>query len=286
MGAAVTYDFIEPRSESDAARLNGLGDIKGTTHAELFSLWSMQGFQARSAEFYKATACQRDIHYGEHTRQRFDLLPGQNSNAPTWIFIHGDYWQNCSKVDFAFVAEGPLAHGFNVVLAEYTLAPQASMTQIVDEIGSLLDYLAANRDRLGIGHGPVCLSGHSAGGHLSAVHRSHPLLAHAMPISPLVDLEPISLCWLNEKLNLTPHEIDTYSPLRHIGKGIPMTVAVGAAELPELVRHAREYAAAALKVGETARHVEVDHCTHFSMLEDLAESSGILMSALLRDRVR
>jgi arylformamidase len=244
------------------------------------------GFQARSAQLYHTAACQRDIQYGQYPRQRFDWLPSQNANAPTWIFIHGGYWQNCSKEDFAFVAEGPLANGFNVVLAEYTLAPQASMTQIVDEIGSLLDHLAADHDGLGIGRGPVCLSGHSAGGHLSAVHRSHRLLAHAMPISPLVDLEPIGLSWLNEKLNLTQREINEFSPLRHIGKGARMTVTVGAAELPELVRQASDYATAAQKAGETVQYIAVDNCTHFSVLEDLARPSGIQMRALASNMAR
>ncbi len=117
---------------------------------------------------------------------------GYGADAPTVVYIHGGYWQTLSKEDFAFVAKGPLELGYNVVLAEYTLAPQSSMTQIVQEIGRLLDHLSANRDELKIGRGPVCLVGHSAGGHLSLVHRSHPLLAHTMAISPLVDLEPIS----------------------------------------------------------------------------------------------
>ncbi|GAB2919922.1 alpha/beta hydrolase [Paraburkholderia jirisanensis] len=242
------------------------------------------GFQARSARLYETAACQRDIRYGALPRQRFDLFRSRRPNAPTVIFIHGGYWQTLSKEDFSFVAEGPLAHGFNVVLVEYTLAPQSSMTQIVDEIGNLLDHLVTHRDQLGIGQGPVCLSGHSAGGHLSLVHRSHPLVTHVMSISPLVDLEPISLSWLNEKLQLTADEVGTYSPLRHIGKGVPMIVAVGAVELPELVRHAGDYAAAAREAGERAQYIAVDNCTHFSILEDLAQPAGTLMSALMRER--
>jgi arylformamidase len=241
------------------------------------------GFQSRSAELYEAIECQRDIRYGEQPRQRFDLFRSRNANAPTLIFIHGGYWQTLSKEDFAFVAAGPLAHGFNVVLVEYTLAPQSSMTGIVDEIGGLLDYLLVNRDRLEIGQAPVCLSGHSAGGHLSLVHRAHPLLTHAMAISPLTDLEPISLSWLNEKLRLTQREVDVYSPLRHIGKSVPTIVAVGAAELPELVRQASDYAAAATEAKEMVQYVAVDTGTHFSVLEDLAQPSGTLTRALTRN---
>lgn len=239
-------------------------------------------FKSRSAHLYDTTPCERDLSYGDQPRQRFDLFRGREANAPTVVYIHGGYWQTLSKEDFAFVAKGPLERGYNVVLAEYTLAPQASMTQIVQEIGRLLDHLAVSRDALKMGRGPVALVGHSAGGHLSLVYRSRPLLAHTMAISPLVDLEPIHLSWLNEKLNLSPSEIERYSPLRHIGKGTPMTIAVGAAELPELVRHASEYAAAAAKSGEDVAYVATENRNHFTVLEDLASASGVLTNALAR----
>jgi arylformamidase len=240
------------------------------------------GFQARSAQLYATTQCDRDMRYGDQPRERFDLVRGRGGDPPTVVYIHGGYWQSLSKEDFAFVAQGPLALGYNVVLAEYSLAPQSSMTQIVQEVGRLLDHLAANRDELKMGHGPVHLVGHSAGGQLSLVHRSHSLLTHTMAISPLVDLEPISLSWLNTKLNLTPGEIDLYSPLLHIGKGTPMTIAAGTAELPELIRHASEYAAAAAKSGERVEYVAIDLRNHFTILEDLACASGVLTRALAR----
>lgn len=66
------------------------------------------------------------------------------------MFIHGGYWSNCTKEDFAFIAEGPLARDLNVVLVEYTLAPEATITEIVDQIGQLLEHLAADRDGLGL----------------------------------------------------------------------------------------------------------------------------------------
>jgi len=84
-----------------------------------------------------------DLRYGPRDRNRIDVFRSGQANAPLFVFIHGGYWQNYTKEDLAFIAHGPLAHGFNVALAEYTLAPQASMTQIVGEIRSLLDHLAA-----------------------------------------------------------------------------------------------------------------------------------------------
>ncbi|MFM0605968.1 alpha/beta hydrolase [Paraburkholderia sediminicola] len=241
----------------------------------------MLGFQTRSAALYAAAPCRRDVAYGPRPRQRFDWFPCEKPDAPIFVFIHGGYWQARSKEDFAFVASGPLGCGFNVVLAEYTLAPQASMTQIVGEIDALLAALAADRDGLGT-CSPVCLAGHSAGGQLSAVYRAHESVVHAMPISALVDLEPIAMSWLNEKLQLTQAEIDAYSPMRHIGKGVPMTVTVGTAELPELVRHSEEYAAACREAGEQAEFVPLAGCNHFTILEDLARADGVQMKAVVR----
>lgn len=63
-----------------------------------------------------------------------------------------------------------------------------------------------------------------------------------MPISAWVDLEPIAMSWLNVTLRLTQAETSPYGPVRHICKGVPVTV--GMAELPELVSHSEEYAAA------------------------------------------
>ncbi len=242
----------------------------------------MVRFRARSADVYRDVACRRGLAYGPSPRQRYDWFAAGPAGAPTFVFIHGGYWQACAKEDFAFIAHGPLKRGFNVVLAEYTLAPQASMTQIVGEIGALLDHLQADRDGLGIAGLPLCLSGHSAGGHLAAMYRSHPLVSQAMPISALVDLEPISLGSLNDKLQLTAREVEAFSPLRHIARGAPMTVVVGDAELPELIRHSRQYAADCQERGETASFVPVPGCNHFSVLEDLASPTGVQMTALAR----
>jgi MipA family protein len=49
IGAAITYDFIQPRSESDDARLRGLGDVKRTAHAELFGVYTYEFISARAS---------------------------------------------------------------------------------------------------------------------------------------------------------------------------------------------------------------------------------------------
>lgn len=238
----------------------------------------MAEFRSRSCALYEVHSCRPDLRYGPQPRQRYDWIPCDRPAAGTLVFLHGGYWQACAKEDFAFVAEGPLARGYNVVLAEYTLAPQASMSQIVAEVGELLDHLAADRDRLGLGGLHLC--GHSAGGHLTAVYRHHPAVMSALLISALVDLEPISLCWLDEKLQLTPREIDALSPLRQVNSGAPTLVAVGAGELPELVRHSTDYAMALEAAKEPVGLVHVPGRDHFSILDDLARPESLQLTVL------
>jgi acetyl esterase/lipase len=295
-GATQTHSRPAPQPEQAGFQMEARGAVmttlyRGMDRATLDAAYSNTGavpgstrllvdFRVRSADVYRDLPCRRGLAYGLLPRQRYDWFAAGPAGAPTYVFIHGGYWQFCAKEDFAFIVRGPLGRGFNVVLAEYTLAPEASMTQIVGEIGALLDHLQADRDGLGIAGHPLCLSGHSAGGHLTAMHRSHLVVSHAMPISALVDLEPISLGELNDKLHLTAHEVEAFSPLRHIAPGAPTTVVVGDAELPELVRHSRQYAADCQARGEIARYVPVPGCNHFSVLEDLASPMGVQMTAL------
>ena len=63
---------------------------------------------------------------------------------------------------------------------------------------------------------------------------------------------------------------------------LPMTVAFGDAELPELVRQSREYAAALKKAGRPARELALSGEDHFSILEQLAQPSGTLALEVAR----
>jgi hypothetical protein len=81
---------------------------------------------------------------------------------------------------FASLIAGSLRHGWAAALPGYTLAPDASLTEIVAEINAALDWLAANGAAHGI-NGKVVLSGWSAGGHLTAQCLGHPRSAPGSP---------------------------------------------------------------------------------------------------------
>ena len=140
-----------------------------------------------------------DIRYGARERNRIDFLSSEPS-APTLVFVHGGYWQSRTKETFAFCAAGPLSHGINVAFIGYTLAPEASLDQIVAEIRSAVDYLVQDLPELVGNPSHIVLSGWSAGGNLSCMTLDHPYVKAGLLISGLYDLEPR----VNILLNLSP----------------------------------------------------------------------------------
>jgi arylformamidase len=236
----------------------------------------------RSARVRGTRAGRYDLRYGDASRERLDFFPAASPHAPVLAFIHGGYWQSNDKEPSSFLADGPLAHGFAVALIEYTLAPQADIARIVAEVRCAIDWLAANAGPLGGDPARIYVSGHSAGGHLAASALDRPGVAGVLAISGLYDLEPIRLCYLNEKLGLSEESARRHSPLFHLPeRSPPIVVAVGAAELPELVRQSAHYAAALAARGLPARYLPLPGHDHFTVLDALARPDGALCTALL-----
>jgi arylformamidase len=237
---------------------------------------------AESARFRASVRFDADLRYGTGARERLDFFPAAKANAPLLVFIHGGYWQWNDKEPSSFLVPGPQAHGFAVALVEYTLAPEADIAQIVGEVRRAVDWLAANAGRLGADPARIYVTGNSAGGHLAAETISHPAVRGVIPISGLFDLEPIRLNYLNDKLGLTPDAVARFSPIRNIPPAAPpVIVAVGAAELPELVRQSQDYAAALAAGGLPARYLPLAGHDHFSILDEFARPEGALCRALL-----
>src|SRR5215470_692548 len=89
-------------------------------------------WRARSAEIRAAEGARLDLAYGQRPRAKLDYFSCGARQAPLFVFIHGGYWQRNEKETFGFVADGPRAHGIDVALPGYTLAPQARLTDIVE----------------------------------------------------------------------------------------------------------------------------------------------------------
>jgi arylformamidase len=124
-----------------------------------------------------------DLAYGDAPRARLDFFAANRTGAPTLLFFHGGYWQRNAKEGFSFIAEGPLAHGFNVAVVGYTLAPEARMDGIVQEARAALHWLYEHVATLGGDPARLYVGGWSAGGHLIAMLMDEALVAGGLAIS-------------------------------------------------------------------------------------------------------
>ena len=235
---------------------------------------------AASAAYRAAHAGALDIPYGDAPGTALDLYPAKNPAAPCLVFIHGGYWQRNSRDLFACFAQGPAAAGWSVAMPGHTLAPGASLTRIVDEIGQALDWLAAHGPAHGIG-GPLVLAGWSAGAHLAAMQLAHPAVVAGLAISGVYELGPIRDTGLNRALSLTDAEVATLSPLRGPVVGKPLAIAYGTAERPALVHDARDFHALRSAHHVPGALIPIAGAEHFSILNELRRPGGALVRAAI-----
>jgi arylformamidase len=231
--------------------------------------------EVASSAFRAANGLHLDLRYGMRERNTWDLFPQPDPDAPCIVFIHGGYWQRNAKEQFANLIAGARARGWAAALPGYTLAPDASLTDIVAEINVALDWLAAHGPAHGI-NGPVVLSGWSAGGHLTAMCLGHKLVKAGLAISGVFELGPVRDTYLNEKLRLTEQEIVLLSPMRLPPVDKPLVLAYGTAELPPLISDSRDLHALRSATHLPGALIPVPGANHFTITNQLRDQDGIL----------
>jgi len=233
----------------------------------------------RDAAAFRAALGQRArtaIPYAPKERNRFDLFLPEAAPHGLLVFVHGGYWLKFDREMWSHLAAGAVARGWACAVPSYTLAPEARISAMTQEIARAVEVAAS------LVPGPVVVTGHSAGGHLSARMGCADVslstrVKRVAPISPLADLEPIALTAMNADLRLDPAEIAGESPARlSLRSGVQAHVWVGAQERSAFLWQARllSEAWACPWTPETGKH-------HFDVIDGLTEPASALLSACL-----
>lgn len=213
---------------------------------------------------------------------------------PLLLFIHGGYWQELSKNESLFAADGCLADGAAFAALDYTLAPAASVAQMVRECRSALRWLHGSAAELGFDAARIVVAGSSAGAHLAAMCclRGWPgdadlpagLPAAAVLVSGIYELAPLVGTGIDDALALTPDSAAAVSPIRFGLQGFPPTaVCWGAIETEVFKQQSRAFAQAIGDAGAgTPQVFELAGRNHFDAVLDLARAGTVLGDATLR----
>jgi arylformamidase len=247
---------------------------------------------ARSAQTRASVRCHLDVPYGAHPMEKMDLfLPGRASRA-CLMFVHGGYWRALDKKDHSFVAAELVKQGVTVAVPNYALCPAVTVEDIVRQILQACAWLYRNGANFGAPLGSLYVSGHSAGGHLTAMVMAalFPAFRPDLPtkvvrgglaISGVYDLRDIvNVPSVNDDVRLTPAQAAKASPIFYPpATDAPVYFAVGGRELPPFLAQQAALAARWKKV--TAAEIPCPNDNHFSILDGFTDPSSTLFKGAM-----
>ena len=260
--------------------------LRHPDHAEYFAVWVSES--ARVRDTYD---CILDVRYGAGPNMTADLFPAPAGGAPIQVFIHGGYWRAMDKDMHSFPAEGFVAAGGAAVSLNYALAPAVTLDTIVEQCRTAIEWIADNAGRLNGDPNRIFVSGHSAGGHLTAAMlctdwsaRGRPadLVKGGTPISGIFDLAPLMETSINDDVRLDAESAARNSPIHNLpAAGGPVIAAVGAAETAEFVVQNRAFAEAWQARGFEASVMEIADLHHFNVVMEMGRPGSALTQAAL-----
>ena len=226
----------------------------------------------------KEKKAQLDIKYGHNDRNVMDVFSPGPLVRCTLIFLHGGYWLNSDKSEWSHLASGSVKSNIRVVIPNYSLCPDASITDIILEIQQCIEFVAKKY------FGPIIIAGHQAGGLLAARMACMKMLSastvarisHVMPISPISDLRPLVHTTMNNEVALSEELAIKESPaLLALDQDIMVTVWIGSDDQPIYLQQAEFLAA-----HWDCFFVKSKHRNHLDVLEGLESPNSRLLARL------
>jgi arylformamidase len=262
--------------------------LRRTDFSDVIRRWSK-----RSAVTRQTTDAILDCCYNTGEFDTLDIFRCGVEGAPLFVFIHGGYWQGGNKSIYSFVAEPFLQANVDVAVVGYELCPSTDLRTMVTKIQTAIAWIWRNATHLGISADRINLSGHSAGGHLTAMLLAKGwsgiatdlpvnLIKSAIPISGLYQLESIRQTTIADALSLDRKTATDFSP--HFltpANDAPILIVVGANETKEFHWQSDQFVSQWRNHGAAiAVHTEPE-ADHFDMIDRLADRNSGMFCRIL-----
>jgi arylformamidase len=232
--------------------------------------------------------------------QRLDLfLPSANSElkGKLQVYIHGGYWQELSKNESCFAANNFQQHGYHFAVVNYSLAPKATLAEIVEQNRQALIWLYQHADKYGYNKDQIYISGSSAGAHLAVLmamtdwskylNINTNLVKGICAVSGIYDLTPIAQTYINKPLNLQAEDIAKFSPLLSTKQWqflhtCSLIFAFGDNETSEFKRQTLTLIKQLKQQGYNSTWAEINERNHFNIILDLQQPNTWLCQQVFK----
>jgi arylformamidase len=259
------------------AQYNPRGSVANAT--EIYARWPLEAVRVRAE-----LAHDSDLRYGPHAREVMDVFRAPQARGAL-IFFHGGYWRAFSKDDFSFLAEALVKVGISVVMPSYPLCPEVTLRDIAQSCRQAIAKLW--REALGPAErAKLIVSGHSAGGYLTAAMFATHWAEYGLPTTPfrgglsisgVFELEPLLNTTMNAGIRLSLDEARALSLDKLCPQvAAPLILAVGEKESTEFHRQSAELAASWPEICRAPLSIPGRH--HFDVFAELGRAETPLFN--------
>jgi arylformamidase len=233
-----------------------------------------------------------NISYGNSPRQSLDIYAADRPNGTVLVYIHGGYWRSGSKEDNCNFVPTFTKRGATVVLVEYDLCPAVTVTDIVRQTRSSIAWVCKNIAPYGANPAKMYVSGHSAGGHLTAMALANDWTNEGLPpdcikgavaTSGVYDLDMVMRISVQEQVHLTPEIAKLNNPFLNPPRvKCPLVIAVGGAEPKGWQQMSEDYFNYCKGQGMSVEYLVVPGANHYTMSEKLLDDASPLTQAMIK----
>lgn len=161
-----------------------------------------------------------DVKYGAHPYQLMDIFAPKSESvqgAPVILYFHGGRWREGHPAFYDHMAAPWVAQGAIFVSCGYRLEPEATIADSMEDALAVVNWWGVHAAEYGGDPRRLVVSGHSAGGQLTAMVALTPLadrivagaeVSAAIVMSGVADLSAMQ-----------EPDADAISPVRHITRG-------------------------------------------------------------------
>jgi len=235
----------------------------------------------------------RDVRWGAHDEARLDIYaPAGPGPHPVVVYVHGGAWVAQNKEESAFAAPAFVREGCMFVALGFPRASQVPFDRMVAAVREGVGWIARRIADYGGDPARIVLIGHSSGSHLVTQCLIHDWKAAGLPgndfagavlVSGLGHLEPVRLSYRNQRLHLTPEQVQAFSLLTNEPSGrTPVVVAAARGDTDEFRRQSGDVARYWRRRGLLAAEHVLEDRHHFDVILDLCDGSSTLHRAVMQ----